>query len=174
MSDTIIVWIQQQAFPGLIPLMKGVTALGNETFYLLGLPVLFWCWKKELALPLLILLYLTFLTNTLLKLGFASPRPAEALHLVPADGYGFPSGHAQMAMVLWGYLGWRTGWNKSALTLIFLIGLSRIVLGVHYPADVIGGWTIGLVLLTAGIALEDRLKQSTRVHFSLWPTVFLF
>ncbi|NOZ74072.1 MAG: phosphatase PAP2 family protein [FCB group bacterium] len=173
MSIELIQWFQHLPVPGFISLMKGITFLGNESFYLLGLPVIFWCWKKELGLPLLLLLYVTFLVNTLLKLGFALPRPPETFWQVSAGGYGFPSGHSQMAMVLWGYLGWKTGRKTAAGMIIFLIGLSRIVLGVHYPADVLGGWTIGGLTLGAAIYLETRW-QETSLTMPAVPTAFVF
>ncbi|MFQ6614473.1 MAG: phosphatase PAP2 family protein [Fidelibacterota bacterium] len=173
MTTDLILWLQHLPLPGLIPLMKGITGLGNESFYLLGLPVIFWCWRKELGLPLLLLLYVTFLLNTILKLGFALPRPPETLWKITAGGYGFPSGHSQMAMVLWGYLGWKTGRKAVAGIIIFLIGLSRLVLGVHFPADVMGGWTIGALTLGTAIYLEQRLDANPLI-LPLAPTAFLF
>lgn len=173
MTTDLIVWLQQLPFPGLIPIMKGITQLGNESFYLLGLPVIFWCWRKELGLPLLLLLYTTFLLNTLLKLGFALPRPPEALWQITTSGYGFPSGHSQMAMVLWGYLGWKTGYPKLAGLIIGFIGLSRMVLGVHFPVDVMGGWTIGGLTLGAAIYLEKRLRETPLILPPV-QTAFLF
>ncbi len=168
----LITWFQGLPIPGLIPVMKGFTQLGNESFYLLALPILFWCWKKEWGLPLLLLLYVTFVFNTLMKFGFALPRPPESLWKVSADGFGFPSGHAQMAMALWGYLGWKTGHRFWAGLIIFLIGLSRIVLGVHFPTDVAGGWALGGITLAVMIWAERRMEAAA-LEFPPVPTAFV-
>lgn len=99
-----------------------------------------------------------------IKLLTARPRP----HLFPgalhASGYSFPSGHALSATLLYGalaYLVWihfgrRTASFLMAVLLVgwaLLIGLSRIVLGVHYPTDVEGGIALGLAWLFGTIAL---------------------
>ncbi|MFQ6673351.1 MAG: phosphatase PAP2 family protein, partial [Fidelibacterota bacterium] len=107
---------------------------------------------------------------------FHLPRP-EGVALVEATGFDFPSGHAQNAMVLWGYLAWTAGagtapaggegyrqigrqqiyWSSGIV--IFLIGLSRVYLGVHYPASVIGGWSIGFAMLLICIYAVQQLME---------------
>ena len=65
-------------------------------------------------------------------------------------GYAFPSGHSQTPLVFWGAIAdhvRRRGSPGSAGILVFLIGFSRLYIGVHWPLDVIGGWAIGLVVL---------------------------
>ncbi len=82
------------------------------------------------------------------------PRPALFTHGVHAGGYSFPSGHSMGAMLFWGALGYLLlQWKKGSggtwfVTLAFglmivLVGLSRVVLGVHYPSDVLGGFLLG-------------------------------
>ncbi len=173
----LIQFLQQFDFDWLILMMKAITFLGNEEFYLLVLPVLIWCWRKQEALPLAIILLLNFWINYEIKEFFAAPRPL-CVGLVAAEHYGFPSGHAQGAMVLWGYLAW--AWpvqNKRALygwlgTLIFFIGLSRIYLGVHFPTDVVGGWSIGFAILLIGIMILKQMKKA-QLEFPVIPTAAL-
>lgn len=82
------------------------------------------------------------------------PRPYwvnEQVHAFAAEtSFGVPSGHAQNAIVVWGTLaakyGKRLGW-VIAVIIIFFIGLSRLVLGMHYPHDVIVGWLFGGLVL---------------------------
>jgi undecaprenyl-diphosphatase len=169
----IIEFLQQVDFPAVVLVMKAATFLGDEAFYLLILPVLIWCWKKDIGLPLAVLIYTSFLLNTLLKDAFALPRPPQELHLVGAHGYGFPSGHAQGAMVLWGYFAWRFRVYGRMAAIIFLVGLSRIYLGVHSPADVVGGWSIGFVTLWAGVLALQSLQRRERV-FPPVPTALVF
>lgn len=155
--------LQNIQFPGLVPLMKAFTFLGSETFYLFLLPGLIWCWRQDVVRPLVVLVVLNFLLNFALKEAFALPRPPAYLHWTAAGGYGFPSGHAQGAMVLFGYLAWTWKQYWWPTLLILGIGISRVYLGVHYPQDVVGGWTLGLVALMITIVIVKELKNQSLV-----------
>lgn len=85
-------------------------------------------------------------------------RP-DLFRLAEATGYSFPSGHALESACLYGALalalwpvarGWgRIGLLTLAIALPLGIGLSRVYLGVHYPSDVLGGWSAGILWLAA-------------------------
>ncbi|GMQ76312.1 MAG: hypothetical protein BMS9Abin01_1584 [Gammaproteobacteria bacterium] len=108
------------------------------------------------------------------KLAFHRARPVEAL--LAEHSYSFPSGHASVAVAFYGFLGyllirsarqWKTRVNLffAAAILIFLIGISRIVLGVHYLSDVWGGYLLGSLWLVIGISMSEWLVASNRVSF---------
>ena len=93
------------------------------------------------------------LTN-LLKNVFARPRPDLVDHLVAVHSMSFPSGHAMGAAATFLTLGAllaRTERKKVVRGYIFavaglltlMVGFSRVFLGVHYPTDVLAGWTLG-------------------------------
>lgn len=102
--------------------------------------------------------------NLLLKKLFARDRPLLWERVVDVRFYSFPSGHAMISMVIYGLLGYFLGtrfpkqrWLIYSVTvgLIAVIGLSRLYLGVHWPTDVIAGYTAGLVwLITCILSLE--------------------
>jgi undecaprenyl-diphosphatase len=104
------------------------------------------------------------------KVAFRRPRPALSRPLLPEHGYSFPSGHSLIAVVVYGLLGFFTlhfydldAWalvvGLVTLGLIFLIGLSRVYVGVHYPSDVLAGWASGLPWLIACIWLHEALAR---------------
>jgi membrane-associated phospholipid phosphatase len=147
-----------------------ITSLGSEEFYLLLLPLLYWCIDKRIAQRLAYLFLFSAYSNAALKDLFRHPRPFEydprvlKLDWVPADelGYGFPSGHSQSAITVWGYLAaWirrRWMWALAATTVV-LIAFSRMYLGVHFPTDVIGGLLIGGIWLGLFVVIEPRLAR---------------
>lgn len=92
--------------------------------------------------------------NSLLKFGFSRPRPELVAHHTEVMTSSFPSGHAMMSAVTYLVLGEMMAQTQSsfriktyflglAILLTLLIGLSRVYLGVHWPSDVLAGWTIG-------------------------------
>lgn len=171
----IIEFLQSLRSPVLDIIFKSFTFLGNQEFYILLLPVIYWSWRKETMQKLAFLLLISFALNAFFKNAFALPRPPLAYHLVSAEGYGLPSGHAQGAITLWGFVFLSSGKNwVKALTVVFIIGiaLSRLYLGVHFPKDVIAGLLIGGVWL----AIFYRWNENVLRHWKIpiWGSVLLF
>ncbi len=149
-------WVLSIRADWLTPIMKFFTFLGDEEFFLLFLPLSYWLWRKDIMGRTGMVLLFTFVVNAIIKGVFQVPRPDIIEHLVHADDWSFPSGHSQGAMVLWGWLAYELR-NKRAYVaaglLIAGVGFSRVYLGVHYPSDVLGGFSIGwlTLVLYAGI-----------------------
>jgi len=92
------------------------------------------------------------LLNLASKQLFARVRPSLWESIAPEVTYSFPSGHAMGSMTLaWVcvLLAWRTSWRApvtvAAVGFTSLVGLSRVYLGVHYPSDILAGWTAASV-----------------------------
>jgi undecaprenyl-diphosphatase len=112
---------------------------------------------------------LASLANSALKLAVARIRPEVLEPIVEERGFSFPSGHSALGMVAWGILavlvsrsrlpaGLRRGLVVAMALLVFLIGLSRVWLGVHYPTDVLAGWTAGAVIVLLFARLTTRVS----------------
>ena len=101
--------------------------------------------------------------GTLLKALFARPRPEVVPHLVEVTSLSFPSGHSLNSAIIYLTLGVMIASSfrdrtirifciASAALLVLTIGFTRVYLGVHYPTDVLGGWSVGAAwALTAGL-----------------------
>jgi glycerophosphoryl diester phosphodiesterase/membrane-associated phospholipid phosphatase len=146
----------------LTPVMTIVTFLGDEEFYLLMLPLVYWGISRRIGIRLGVMLLLTAGVNSLLKSVFATPRPAyldPGLELAPESSFGLPSGHAQNAAAIWGLLAatlrsWPV--RIALLGLIVAIGWSRIHLGAHFLEDMFLGFAVGAVLVALYLGIAPR------------------
>lgn len=161
---TVILWFQQFS-PTLDLPFIAFTLLGEERFFMLLLPFLYWCVDRRAGMRLAVLFLSSAYLNAAVKTLAGQPRPFDfdprVRALYPAGGAGFPSGHTQSAVVVWGYLAssfrrpWL--WVAAALLLIF-VPLSRIYLGVHFPTDLLGGYVLGIVLLLLYLRVEPLVE----------------
>jgi len=182
------------ALPGaVVVLFALITQLGDFWFTFLACGLLYWLgpWTPKLGRGLtrdrtamvVALLAVAVALVVSLKGVFALPRPPGAgtathAELLPAalrgvyesmatgEGFGFPSGHATLSLLVWGGIAWalRVGTRRQrtavAATIVALIGLSRLVLGVHYLADILAGFAIAGAALGIGLGV---LKTPGRV-----------
>ena len=131
-----------------------ITNLHHEAVYILVLPLIYWLYDKRFGRYMFSVFVIGFWSNDFLKEVFRTPRPDPAqVRVILAEtggGYAFPSGHAETPLVFWGAIAdhvRRRWFTWAAGILVFLIGFSRLYIGVHWPLDVIGGWAIRLVVL---------------------------
>lgn len=139
-----------------IPVMTFFSQLGSEDFFFLILPLIYWSVDFSLGIRIGFILATSAFFNMFGKIAFVGPRPywvsSEILPLWPETGFGVPSGHAQNAMSVWGMIAARVKRTWATVVcalLIFMIGFSRLVLGAHFPHDVLVGWLLGGALLWA-------------------------
>ena len=151
----VVRWFQQFS-PSLDLPFKTLTLLGNLEFFLLFMPLLYWCLDRRIGARLLVLFLMSAYINSVAKVIAFQPRPFEydpaVKALVHAGGGGFPSGHTQGAVVVWGCIAAEVKkpsmWMLAGFLMV-AIPLSRLYLGVHFPTDLLGGYLIGAALLLA-------------------------
>jgi membrane-associated phospholipid phosphatase len=160
-SLDLTIWLQD-TYPDLLVFFSIISAMGEEEFFLIFLPVIYWSINKRLGRQLGYIFLLSAAANNILKNSFRLPRPYwlnPAVQQVNAEGYGLPSGHVQNTtaiLFLAAALRQRSWIWLFAALFIFLSGLSRVYLGVHFIQDVlIGFWIALLVLLIYGV-LRNR------------------
>ena len=146
--------------------MRFFSFLGTEEFYILLLPILYWCIDASLGIRVGSILLLSNGVNFIFKAAFASPRPYWYSSMVKPlwaeSSFGIPSGHAQFAVVIWGSIAsyFRRAWVWAlAVFLMLVIGLSRPFLGAHFFIDVFAGWIIGALSLWLYIRYWDGVAH---------------
>ena len=159
--------------------MLAITSLGYEEFFVLLLPTLYWCFDQMVGFRVGLVLLMGNTFNTFFKFLFHSPRPywiSDSVYAYSHEtSFGLPSGHAQIAASVWGWLAVevKKRWFRIvAVILIFLIGVSRLYLGVHFLSDVLLGWVLGGLLVWAFAAWHKPVgawvgKKSARAQFEL-------
>ncbi|MGD1996124.1 MAG: phosphatase PAP2 family protein [Anaerolineae bacterium] len=162
----VILWFQRGS-PTLDLPFRVLTFMGVEEFFLLLLPLVYWCLDRRTGARLMIVFLFSSYLNAAAKELAGQPRPPDyaperVRPLSTASGYGLPSGHTQNAVVVWGYIAsqFRRAWLwVVAILLIVLIPLSRVYLGVHFPTDLLGGYLLGTALLLLYLWLEPEAEE---------------
>ena len=155
-------------------IFKIITYLGEPVVFLVIIIILYLSYNKTVAKNLLLSILTSYYVNEWVKDIFQDTRPdanidlSEDYNLIETS-YGFPSGHTQNATAFWGYLGYKFKDNNIykqipiipvALSIvIFLVAISRIIIGVHDLQDIIGGLLLGIGVLLAFIYLEPKLSE---------------
>jgi len=165
-SGIVIIVFLQGLGLWLVESMRWISYLGVEEFYLFVAPVVFWCINPTVGLRIGLGLMVSNSLNTFLKLLVHGPRPywysPEVKALSSETSFGSPSAHAQNAVVVWGLLAnsiKRTWVWILAIAIMLLTGISRMVLGVHFPHDVLLGYLVGILVLWAFIVLEKPVYR---------------
>lgn len=176
-DSTIISLVQGLENPTLTAVMIFFTEIGSYKIIryiaILFLIFLYVVFKQRIELFLVpIVFFGARMMNEYLKGIFQRERP-DINRLIEIGGYSFPSGHAMNAMAFYGivtFLVWKhiSGRGKGAVTIflgsliIFMIGISRIFLGVHYPTDVIAGYFASGFFLAIAIWIYYIFKESVK------------
>ena len=158
--------------PLLLAVARLFTALGEPTVLVTaGFLVAGWIWWRHhphLALAVLLIVLVGRGLAEAQKYWIARVRPDLEPPLVVVKTSSFPSGHATSSMIFYLTvalaLSAGTRWHRlaaaAAVLLALLIGTSRVMLGVHWPSDVIGGWAFGMLWVLLNLRLAQRLLKT--------------
>ena len=151
-------------------IFKSLTNIASTLIVILIVVFTFLFFKnKKYGIYMSLNLFIITILQFVLKAIFSRTRPVD-INLIEEAGYSYPSGHSLTAMALYGfiiYLIYTSKLNKKSkiiyITLfssfIFVVGLSRIYLGVHFFTDVVGAFSFALAYLIIYITIiKDRLK----------------
>lgn len=154
--------------------MLVITALGEETIFMVIAMFLLWCVDKYEGYYMLTIGFIGTQINQLLKVIFRVPRPwvrdpnfkPVAGAVEEATGYSFPSGHTQSAV---GSFGAVARWNKNkwlriiCVALALLVAFSRMYLGVHTPIDVLISLGIATILVFGLYPVFKKARENHKV-----------
>lgn len=178
----IIEWIQENFGDFSRIAGKFFAFLGGEMGLMIMLLIVMFCWKKEVGIRLALVIaslnsFLPMIKAVTMRLRpyMEYPNRVEAQALVDssadvqdvaAQGYSFPSMHSASITAFYVTLAYKVKkrwfWIL-AFCLSFLVGVSRMAVGVHYPTDVLAGWVLGLAVI--GIfSLMDRFVEKTWIR----------
>lgn len=159
--------------------MIDITALGGVTILTLltALTAGYLLASRKTAIAIFLALAIASgaMLSSLLKIGYARPRPDLVAHLVDVQSLSFPSGHAMNSAITYLTLGAllaRTEGRRrvtiflmaTAIFLTLIIGISRVYLGVHWPSDVLAGWCVGASWAALCSLLARALQRGHKIE----------
>lgn len=163
-------------------IVRDITALGSNwvlLYMMISLSAILWCSQRRLDATKILMMTVGGVAISLgLKYVFERARPDLVPHLIEVYSPSFPSGHASMSMVCflgmavvlsrnWAHAQARHLFIIMAIFSAVLVGISRIMLGVHWPTDVIAGWGIGILWVLfvnqCGSRFESVSQTRTRI-----------
>lgn len=168
MQLEIIKFIQQIANPFWDLFFTVISILGEEVFLIALLGLIYWCLDKKLGYKVGFLYVVNAPLNFTLKAIFNAPRPigSEGIRTIyegTATGSSFPSGHSQLGGGLFWFL-FKNSKEKVLKTIFliiaFLIPVSRLYLGVHFPVDVVVGLALGVSMVYLTEWIFEKLYEN--------------
>lgn len=171
-------WVLALRSAGLTRFAIGLSWLGYSTFIMFFMALGYWAWSKSVFYRLFLLVAFNALLNAYIKDLFQDPRPPLELRIDDrvGDTYGLPSGHAQLAIVMWLWLAWeiRRPWAWAVGSAIAVgVMLSRMYLGVHDLEDILWGAFLGAGSLVAFEFLRRRPTRAQPIPLPLQMSLIL-
>jgi len=186
-GSLVFEFFRRIATPGLDRVVKIITDLGSISFYMIAIPIIYWCIDKSVGFNLGMVTSISSCINVGLKFVFKVPRPYVAYPHLDAPnflldtgtGWSFPSGHAQGTSTFWAYSAWhvkRAWFTALSVIVVAVVGLTRIYATVHYPKDVLVGTALGLIIVQVYMLVEESLanrEKKTSVNTAVAASIVI-
>ena len=188
-EPVLMEWLQNHMGEAGIRIASVLTTLGEETALILILGFIYWCYDKNFGKFLGTNIVVAIVLNPMLKNIVFRTRPyfnhskirclkpvnaAADIYDISAQGYSFPSGHATNASVVFGSIAMKTKrklWIVSGILIPVLVALSRVMLGVHYPTDVLAGLILGYGIAGLLSWIQSKISRRWMLHLILFLLV---
>lgn len=187
-ESNLILWLQAHIGGLGISILSLFSMFGEELLLILILGFIYWTYDKKLGRAVGLSAIMGLAWNTMIKNVVLRRRPyfdhedikilrvvepKADIYDIAAQGYSFPSGHSTNAASMFGALAvcLRKRWATVLAILIpLLTGISRIVVGAHYPTDVLAGWLLGIISVVIVHVLQKRVKNTLALYGILLVT----
>jgi undecaprenyl-diphosphatase len=177
LDHSVLDWFVEHREPWLNTIMQVVTTLGSSAFLIpLVLAVGAWHWRRHgTARPLILLAAAygsSWFVSQSIKMLVGRARPPADVALGAYSGYAFPSGHATEAAAVYGMLtvvlvaGVADSQRKKAMwaavTVVAMVGVTRLYLAAHWLTDVLAGWCFGSLCILGVLAISQAITRHRR------------
>lgn len=179
---TLMEWLQAHISDAGISFMSFFSLFGEELPLILIVGFVYWSYDKKLGRKVGLIAIMGLIWNTMIKNIVMRRRPyfdheninilrivePEAdIYDISAQGFSFPSAHSTNSVTVFGSLAvnLRKRWfTVIAIIIPLLTGISRFVVGAHYPTDVMAGWLLGLTSVVLVTMLQNRVKNTLALY----------
>lgn len=175
---SLMEWLQARIGSGLMSIISLFSMFGEEMMLILILGFVYWSYDKKLGRTMGLSAIMGLTWNTMAKNIILRRRPyfdherikilrvvepGADIYDIAAQGYSFPSGHSTNAATL--FCSMATGLRKRWVTVVaiaipLITGISRFVVGAHYPTDVLAGWLLGVLSVLIVRELQKRVRNT--------------
>ncbi len=170
-GNTSIAWIAEHLrHAWLSPIMLFFSGFGKVGSVLFTIAIAYWCWHKRHGKYLCYGMFAALFVNLWLKGLVKECRPPSTFWMEEVHSYSFPSGHAQIGILLWWGLAYYVRSRTLSPLFLFIglmIALARPYMGVHYPQDIIAGGLLGIIIIGITIWFEKKQIQPLKL-LPLW------
>jgi len=172
--EILVTYFIQGIGAWLLPIMQFFSFTATEKFFMLAMPILYWCVDSAIGMRVGIVIIMSSSMVDIFKMACRFPRPYWLFPKVQAfaqeTSFGLPSGHSQKAIALWGTMA--VSFKKTwlwilSIFLIIMVALSRLYLGVHFLSDVLTGLLVSILFLVIYMKLETPVVRWAKKQ-SLW------
>lgn len=191
----LIIWLQTVLPGAVLSVLSFCSVFGEEKLLIAVVGLIYWGIDKKLGIYITENMVVAATSSSMIKNTFFRRRPyfdnpdIKCLRIVKKDryiydaaaqGFSFPSIHSCNSVTMFGTLGRyssRRIFKILGFVIPLLVGISRVSMGVHFPTDVLAGWTMGIVVILVLPVIREKIKDRriySLVLILIYSTGFLY